>query len=541
MTNYDIKNMDPASKKSGIRAAQTAGTTQTEGAYGPDGAPTWIPGFNGTTVSPLAGSVTKTGGSNTQTGGVFQNAGGKQVTQTTGILPDGQNANLYLIDGVTYKDPEGKSRIDYKTRVNTADGQYVYMPGGSYRVTGTIDPTPTSTPVSAGVKTQYQAAGSTAPKAGGARGPVATTYIDENGKAQTGYIIGGVTYKDAAGKNRIGAGSIVNTGGGSYLLGQDGRGVAMQSGNGFQDTFSYGGRMYQVFRNQYGQAFVDPECTTPVPTGAQLSMGGATYTQNGSYGMIPTPQGIIYEYGQRMQQVQDAERQAYAAQQNLSAENLRQQLARIEDQRRKLQQEYMLANQTSYNAYRDAVNPYGINAEQIAALGLDESGFAETSMVAMINSYQQALAGNERDRLNALAELELAANEAILEGNRADYEAYATMYRNISSILMQGASETASLGMQAADMARDDYWRGRDDYWRGKELEKDEYQFGKRMELEERQLEKDWAELDERKRQAKWQEAMELVTHGMAPAQVAQILGIPQRVADQVAQQYFQK
>lgn len=529
--NLAPNRADAQGSATALKATSGANTTTSSGA------PTWIPGFNGTTISPFVrgqSSAPAGGGSGTGSSGsagasagtTFQNASGKQVTRTSGIAPNGENADYYLIDGVTYKDPEGKNRIDYKTRVNTADGQYVYMPGGSYRVTGTID-----SPAAGSAQTP---AATGAAVAAGKSGPTATTYIDENGNRKTGYIIGGVTYKDAAGKERIGAGSIVNTGGGSYYLGQDGRGVAVQNGTGFQDTFHYGGRMYQVFRNQYGQAFVDPECTTPVPAGAQISMGGVTYAQDGSFGTIPTPQGIITQYGQSMQQAQDAAQQANIAQQNIIAENLRVQLQRIENQRRKAQQDYALANQTSYNAYRDAMNPYGINAEQIAALGLSESGFAETSTIALMNSYQQALAGNERDRLNALAEIELAANEAIRDGNNAQYEALATMYNHIMEIQMQGAGEIAQLGMQAYSLANDNRWKEREQEWEREKYDRD-------IEQREKDRELEWRQLSENERLAKVSEALEMLSTGISTEKIAEALGISYALSNQIAQMFRDK
>lgn len=52
-----------------------------------------------------------------------------------------------------------------------------------------------------------------------------TSYYDPTGKQQTGYIINGTTYKDQSGTQRIDQGSVVQTGGGYYKLGADGKGV----------------------------------------------------------------------------------------------------------------------------------------------------------------------------------------------------------------------------------------------------------------------------------------------------------------------------
>lgn len=45
--------------------------------------------------------------------------------------PTGQSANGYIIDGKTYKDPEGRERIEIGSTVPTAGGTYTYTAAGS--------------------------------------------------------------------------------------------------------------------------------------------------------------------------------------------------------------------------------------------------------------------------------------------------------------------------------------------------------------------------------------------------------------------------
>ncbi len=47
--------------------------------------------------------------------------------------PTGQNASGYIIDGKTYKDPEGKERIEIGSTVPTAGGTYTYTAAGSVK------------------------------------------------------------------------------------------------------------------------------------------------------------------------------------------------------------------------------------------------------------------------------------------------------------------------------------------------------------------------------------------------------------------------
>ncbi len=52
--------------------------------------------------------------------------------------PTGQNANGYIIDGKTYKDPEGRERIEIGSTVPTAGGTYTYTAAGSVKTPASI-------------------------------------------------------------------------------------------------------------------------------------------------------------------------------------------------------------------------------------------------------------------------------------------------------------------------------------------------------------------------------------------------------------------
>ena len=113
-------------------------------------------------------------------------------------------------------------------------------------------------------------------------------------------------------------------------------------------------------------------------------------------------------------------------------------------------QEKQSADRLSYNAYLQATNPYGANAQAMAKLGLSNSGFSESSMVNLGATYQQALAGNEQARAKAMLELKRMTDEAIAEGDRQKYDAYVQMFNTLYAGGLQAASENADLGLQAA-------------------------------------------------------------------------------------------
>ena len=99
-----------------------------------------------------------------------------------------------------------------------------------------------------------------------------------------------------------------------------------------------------------------------------------------------------------------------------------------------------------------------MNAEKLAALGLSDSGYAETTMARLGSAYQNAIRENGQKRADALLELDLAINSAVAEGNIQKAEALARMYSDIASDKMTANQYEAQLKMNAADSYDDNYW-----------------------------------------------------------------------------------
>lgn len=140
-----------------------------------------------------------------------------------------------------------------------------------------------------------------------------TSYIDAAGKQQTGYIINGTTYKDPYGQNRVDAGSKVQTGGGWYQLGADGKGYAISNpyagmtGNTQgtpQGTQNWGtqnwGTQQKPIAVQYwdkngnrqigyminGQTYVDQAGTQRIGIGSRVQTGGGLYEMTANGGVL---------------------------------------------------------------------------------------------------------------------------------------------------------------------------------------------------------------------------------------------------------------
>ncbi len=75
------------------------------------------------------------------------------------------------------------------------------------------------------------------------------------------------------------------------------------------------------------------------------------------------------------------------------------------------------ANAGAYRNYLRATNPFGAGAQQQAVLGLQNSGFSESSLTDLGNVYQSVVGQNERARQDYLNQLELARQEAAFTGD----------------------------------------------------------------------------------------------------------------------------
>lgn len=94
----------------------------------------------------------------------------------------------------------------------------------------------------------------------------------------------------------------------------------------------------------------------------------------------------------------------------------------INQQKAQAKQDYTKEQSGAYTDWQKQSNAYGANAEQMAAQGMANTGFAESSQVSMYNTYQNrvAMARQSYDRAvlnynNAITEARLKNNSALAE------------------------------------------------------------------------------------------------------------------------------
>jgi hypothetical protein len=92
-------------------------------------------------------------------------------------------------------------------------------------------------------------------------------------------------------------------------------------------------------------------------------------------------------------------------------------IEKIEQQKDQAQQDYLKEQSGSYADWQKQSNTYGSEAEQMASAGLQNTGFSESSQVAMYNAYQNRVAA-ARDTYNrAVINYNNAMTEARLQNN----------------------------------------------------------------------------------------------------------------------------
>lgn len=97
-------------------------------------------------------------------------------------------------------------------------------------------------------------------------------------------------------------------------------------------------------------------------------------------------------------------------------------IEKINQEKEQVGKDYTKEQKGAYTDYQKQTNQYGVNAEQMAASGLRNSGYSESAMISMYNTYQNRVA-TARDGYNraiqnynnSIKEAQLANNSALAQ------------------------------------------------------------------------------------------------------------------------------
>jgi hypothetical protein len=142
---------------------------------------------------------------------------------------------------------------------------------------------------------------------------------------------------------------------------------------------------------------------------------------NKSYNnMIDSTQKYYDNINSTLQQSYEKQKEAQDAQTQATVDQ-------INTQKERTERDYQKEQRGAYTDYQNQVNPYGVQAEQIASNGLSNSGYSESSRVSMYNSYQNRVATARQSLQDALVDY----NAQIVSAKNANNTALAELWSNV--------------------------------------------------------------------------------------------------------------
>ncbi len=173
--------------------------------------------------------------------------------------------------------------------------------------------------------------------------------------------------------------------------------------------------------------------------------------------------GMISESDKYYQDQINASKEWAEKQQQLQQENTDFAIEQIEQQKDKANKDYQKEQSGAYTDWQKQSNAYGVNAEQMAAGGLTNTGFSESSQVSMYNTYQNRVATARESYNQAVMNYNNAIKDAQLQNNSALAEIAYTSLQQQLELSLQGFQYKNSLITEqlAQKQATDDRYYNR--------------------------------------------------------------------------------
>lgn len=259
-----------------------------------------------------------------------------------------------------------------------------------------------------------------------------------------------------------------------------------------------------------GKTYMDEAGTARVPTGATVQTNGGTFkmTENGG---IPTQDTARNQYENKSNAAINAYKAAGQVQQDRIKSATTAAIAEMNRQKNLAQQNRKDADTAAKEAYRQAANPFGALEEKRVRLGLDNSGYSESSKLKLASAYANQVNENLRAMNDQLAEIDVQIAQAKASGQNELANMLEARAQNIMQQEIALQSNLYSGDMQAI---------GQDESSRrfNEQMAENTRQFNEQMAAQKAQAEQ----------QNKWDLALAFVENGKNASFIAETLGIPQ-------------
>ncbi len=147
----------------------------------------------------------------------------------------------------------------------------------------------------------------------------------------------------------------------------------------------------------------------------------------------------------------DASKEYADTQSKLQQEQTNFAIEQIEQQKEQAQKDYTKEQQGAYVDWQKQKNQYGVNAEQMAAQGLTNTGYSESSQVAMYTAYQNRVAMAKESLDKAILNYNNGITEARLQNNSALAEIKFQALQQQLELSLQGFQYKNTLVLAKAD------------------------------------------------------------------------------------------
>lgn len=123
----------------------------------------------------------------------------------------------------------------------------------------------------------------------------------------------------------------------------------------------------------------------------------------------------------------------------------------IEQQKEEAKNELQKEQRNAYADYQKQVNPYGVEAEQMAQMGMSNTGYSETSKVAMYTAHQNRIALAKQSYDKAILDYNNAINEARMQNSVSKAQiAFQTLQMRLGYVI-EGIGKKMSMLQAKAD------------------------------------------------------------------------------------------
>lgn len=126
-------------------------------------------------------------------------------------------------------------------------------------------------------------------------------------------------------------------------------------------------------------------------------------------------------------------------------------IEQIEQQREQAEADYLKEQSGAYADWKEQSNPYGVEAEKQAAMGMGGTGYSESSQVRMYTAYQNRVATAREGMARANLNFDNGIKEAKLQNSSILAEIYANAYAKEAEFLLQGFQYKNTLLLEKAN------------------------------------------------------------------------------------------